>query len=336
MSIKVIKPGIQTTVQDLGRFGHQKEGVIVSGAMDRFSLRAANLLVGNPEHEATLEATLAGPTLYFEEEQVIAITGADMAPAVNGVPIKMWRPALIRGGSTLELNHAKVGCRSYISVAGGLKLPKVMGSHSTYLRAGLGGFKGRVLKADDLLPCLGFNPQTVPLAAPLQETAIGQWFSQANWSIDPQQHSLYEEEVIVRVLRGLEYELFSESSQSYFWNDKFQVSPNSDRMGYQLLGSPLVTSEPKELLSSAVTFGTVQVPPNGSPIILMADHQTTGGYPRIAQVISADLPKLAQVQPGKMIRFKETDLKEAHELYLQQELNMEQLRSALSLKLQAT
>ncbi|WP_439882517.1 biotin-dependent carboxyltransferase family protein [Pontibacter sp. MBLB2868] len=336
MSIKVIKPGLLTTVQDLGRCGHQKEGVIVSGAMDSFALRAANLLVGNPESEAALEATLIGPTLHFEQEQIIAITGADMAPSIHGERVKMWRPVLVRAGSTLQLGPATVGCRTYISVAGGLKIPCVMGSKSTYLKAGIGGYKGRALQANDHLTCVGFKREAYPMAAELQASAVGHWFTQANWSIDPQQHSLYQSDVTIRVLQGLEYELFSESSKDYFWNDKYQVSANSDRMGYALVGSPLKLTEAAELLSSAVTIGTVQVPPQGNPIILMADHQTTGGYPRIAQVISADIPKLAQVQAGKTIRFKEVDLKEAHELYLQQELNMRQLKSALSLKMNHT
>ena len=332
MGVKIIKPGLLTTIQDLGRHGHQKEGVIVSGAMDTFSLRAANMLVGNPENEACLEATLLGPTLYFEKEQVIAITGAEMSPSISGERLKMWRPVLVRAGSTLEFNQAIVGCRTYLSVAGGFDLPKVLGSRSTYLRACFGGFKGRALQSGDIIPCRGIKKGSSAMVTALQQSAIGHWFSQANWAIDPQQHSLHHECVTIRALQGLEYDMFSDNSKEFFWSDKYQVSANSDRMGYRLLGSPLSITEPKELLSSAVTFGTVQVPPQGGPIILMADHQTTGGYPRIAQVISADLPKLAQVQPGKSIRFEEISLKEAHELYLQQELSMEQLHSALRFK----
>lgn len=332
MGVKVIKPGLLTTIQDMGRYGHQKEGVIVSGAMDTYSLRAANMLVGNPECQACLEATLLGPTLYFEKEQLIAITGAEMSPTIGGERVKMWRPVLVSAGSTLEFSHATVGCRTYISFAGGFDLSQVLGSLSTYLRACIGGFKGRALQAGDVIPCYGLNSSTSTLVNELQQAATGTWFSQASWSIDPQQHSLHHTCVTVRAILGLEYDMFSENSKEYFWSDKYQVSSHSDRMGYRLLGSPLKVEEPKELLSSAVTFGTVQVPPQGEPIILMADHQTTGGYPRIAQVISADLPKLAQVQPGKSIRFEEISLKEAHELYLQQELSMEQLHSALRFK----
>ncbi len=336
MSIKVIKPGLLTSVQDLGRFGYQQEGVLVNGAMDTFAMRIANLLVGNKVNTATLEATLQGPTLYFEKDQLIAITGADMSPSINDMPVRLWRPLLIRAGSTLTLKNAKAGCRTYIALSGGIDVPEVMGSYSTYIRGGYGGYFGRALKADDLLNSrIPDSHLASELHKKLADDAFGNWFLQPNWTLEPQAYMVYEEQPTFRVMRGLEHDLFTTNSQEYFWQSKFFVTPQSDRMGYRLLGQPLMLFEPKDMLSSAVTFGTVQVPPEGSPIILMADHQTTGGYPRIAQVISADLPKLAQVQPGKTIQFKEVSLQEAQALYLKQESDIEQLKSALSLKLRS-
>ena len=336
MSIKVIKPGLLTTVQDLGRFGYQHEGVIVSGAMDTFALRIANLLVGNPENTATLEATLQGPSLFFEQDQLVAITGANMAPTINDVPVRLWRPLLIRAGSTLVMKNAQEGCRSYIAISGGLNLPKILGSYSTYLRAKFGGFKGRALLANDTLSTVNASSSIAQqLQKKLSDKAFGDWFIQPNWTLEPQPYMIYQEQDVIRAMRGMEHDLFHPDSHEYFWQGKFQVTAQSDRMGYRMLGSTLELSEPQEMLSSAVTFGTVQVPPQGSPIILMADHQTTGGYPRIAQIISTDLPKLAQVQPGKTIQFKEVSLQDAQALYLKQESDIEQLKSALSLKLRS-
>lgn len=337
MSIKVVKPGLLTTVQDLGRYGHQQEGVIVSGAMDTLALRIANLLVSNPENAPALEATLQGPALYFEQDQLVALTGADMAPSVNNEPVHMWRPLLVRAGSTLVMKNAREGCRSYIAFSGGIQVPYILGSASTYLRAGFGGYHGRPLQAGDSLTCKKHNTtNAAALAAKLSGKAIGNWFAQPNWTLEPQPYMVYEEQPVIRAMQGLEYDLFTEFSQEQFWGNLFQVTPQSDRMGYRLLGQVLQLSEQKDLLSGAVTFGTVQVPPQGMPIILMADHQTTGGYPRIAQVITADLPKLAQLQPGKNIMFAEVSLKEAQAFYLKQESDLEQLKSALSLKLNTT
>ena len=333
MSIKVIKPGLLTTVQDLGRYGHQQEGVIVSGSMDTLAMRVANLLVGNPENTAALEITLQGPVLYFEQDLLVALTGADMAASINNQHVRLWRPLLVRAGSTLKFRSAREGCRSYLAVSGGIDVPHVLGSASTYLRAGFGGYRGRALRADDVLPCREASEVAAALVAKLADKAVGEWFAQPNWTLEPQPYMVYEEQPIIRALPGLEHDLFNEASRERFWGGKFQVTQQSDRMGYRLLGQVLQLSEQKELLSSAVTFGTVQVPPQGSPIILMADHQTTGGYPRIAQVITADLPKLAQVQPGQNIQFKEVSLQQAHAHYLRQEAELEQLKSAVALRL---
>ena len=321
MGLEILKPGLLTTIQDTGRHGFQKDGIIVSGAMDTFALRVANLLVGNAQHEAALEITLTGPTIRFTQDQLIALSGADLSPTINGESIAMWRPIHVRQGSTLAFKAPKRGCRSYLAVAGGLDLPQVMGSYATYLRAGIGGFRGRALHAGDLIPCRNCDEQ-----------GTTQSFTSSTWTPDPQLYPNYQPSPVIRAIKGPEFELFSETSRSQIWTERFQVSVQSDRMGYCLQGVSLYLEEAAELISTAVTFGTVQVPPEGKPIVLMADHQTTGGYPRILQVISADLPILAQVVPGQTISFEEVTLEEAQQLYIRQEQHLAQLARAIQLK----
>ena len=331
MSLEILSPGLLSTVQDLGRRGYQKEGIIVSGAMDAFALRTANLLVGNLDKAAGIEITLMGPQIRFTADHLISITGADLSPTVDGKPLKMWRPVRVPKGSTLSFGKPVRGCRAYLAVAGSFELPPVLGSLSTYLRAGLGGMAGRALQAGDVIPC-----QHPPEASGLIFPELGKsadTFKAATWSPDPALYAPQDEDpAVIRVIKGPEYELFSAKSREYLWGEKFQVTPQSDRMGYRLQGVKLRLAEEKELLSSAVSFGTVQVPAEGHPIVLMADHQTTGGYPRIAQVISADFSSMAQLVPGKKIRFREVTLEEAHQLYFEQEQKIEQIKRAIELK----
>lgn len=332
MNLKIISSGLLTTIQDLGRHGYQKDGIIVSGAMDTFALRAANLLVGNEDTEAGIEVTLMGPKILFEERQLIAITGADLSPMIDGEPVKVWRPLCVEAGSLLEFGSPKSGCRAYIAVAGGFDLPKLMGSTSTYLQAGLGGLHGKALQVGDTLPCRDLPEKMQPFLHSLSSSQNKNQGAQTSWSVDSSLYFNYEEPQPIRVLKGPEYGLFSPQSQQDFWRMAYQVTAQSDRMGYRLLGTRLSLSEPTELLSSAVTFGTVQVPAEGSPIVLMADHQTTGGYPRIAQVISADFSKLAQLTPRNKLRFKEVTLEDAQALYIRQEKNLEKIKGALQFK----
>ncbi|GAA4437583.1 5-oxoprolinase subunit PxpC [Pontibacter saemangeumensis] len=332
MCLNIISPGLLTTVQDLGRHGYQKDGISVSGAMDTFALRAANLLVGNAEGEAGIEVTLKGPKIFFTKRQLIAVTGADLSPSLNGAPIKSWRPVSVEEGSILEFGAVLNGCRAYIAVAGGLDLPKVMGSNATYLRAGIGGFEGRALQLGDSIPCKGIPAKMEPFLRGLASAQEEHPGAQTNWSVDSSLYVTYQEPQQIRVVKGPEYLIFSEQSQQDFWRMAYQVTAQSDRMGYRLLGTRLALATQEDMVSSAVTFGTVQVPPEGSPIVLMADHQTTGGYPRIAQVISADFSKLAQLVPRHKIQFKEVTLEEAQSLYIRQEKNLEKLRGALYYK----
>jgi antagonist of KipI len=330
MGLEIQKPGMLTTVQDTGRYGHQKEGIVVGGAMDTFALRLANRLVGNGEDEAALEITLTGPTIRFTQDLLISLTGADLSPMLNNEAIPMWRPVLVRQGDILSFGAPRSCCRSYLAVSGGLVVPRVLGSYATYLQAGIGGYQGRPLQADDYIPCLGAT--TTGMGLMEQISSGNPDHTYASWTPDPQLYPPYEPNPTIRAIRGPEFELFSETSREQVWTERFQVSAQSDRMGYRLQGVSLYLQEPTELLSTAVAFGTVQVPPEGKPIVLMADHQTTGGYPRIVQVISADLPILAQVVPGHTIAFQEVSLEEAQQLYIVQERQLTQLAQAIHLK----
>ena len=332
MHIKILKPGLLTTVQDTGRFGHRQEGIILSGAMDGLALRIANLLVGNLEDEAALEITLIGPKILFEADCLVALTGADLSPCINNIPVKLWRPIFVSAGSVLAFGKPRVGCRSYLAFAGGLNIPKILDSYATYLRAGFGGLQGQALQTDD---CISINKPPLKiqsLLSALRKKSALNGFAEANWTLNASFYPTLLPNPIVRGIKGPEFEWFTPESQKAFWEEIFQVTPQSDRMGYGLQGPELLRHNQKELLSTAVSFGTVQVPNNGNPMLLMADHQTTGGYPRLAQIISADFSVLAQVKPGEAIRFKEISLPKAQKLFLHQERNMERLKNTLSLK----
>lgn len=316
MGLKVLKPGLLTTIQDAGRYGYRKDGIIVSGAMDAHALKAGNMLVGNTAEEAGIECTLMGPFLLFEAGQLVAITGADLSAEVDGIPVPMWRPIYIDKGAILSFGQARSGCRTYLTVHGGFDLPKVLGSYSTYLRAGFGGFEGRALKTGDLIPFKSAAP----------DLKVG-----FNWSLSPKMYQRPEDEVI-RVIKGPEFDEFHEKSIAAVLTEKFKISKEADRMGYRLEGAELKLKKKQEMLSSAVTFGTVQVTAEGNPIVLMADHQTTGGYPRILQVVSVDLGKLAQFQTGDFLSFEIITLAQAEALLISAEQEFKQLKQTLTFK----
>jgi len=330
MALTVLKPGLLTTIQDLGRIGYQKHGMMMSGAMDSVSLRIANLLVGNEENEGALEVTLAGPSLRFEEDTLIAITGGNLSPAINKKAIPLSRPISVRKGSVLTFGPPKYGCRSYLACAGGFLLPKVLRSMSTYLRANLGGYKGRALEQGDVIKLKTPSQLGKKLMHSLP-LPVGKDYKASRWEVnrgfkpDSSQHE-------VRLIKGPHFSDFTKSSQEALWNQAFNISSQSDRMGYRLTGDPLILEKPLELLSEPVTFGTVQVPPNGEPIILLADRQTIGGYPKIAQVAAVDLPTIAQTKPGESLLFKEISLEEAEKLFLVQEREINQLKASLYVK----
>lgn len=309
MTIEVLRAGQLTTVQDLGRHRWQHDGVPECGAMDAWAARLANLLVGNEEGAALLEVTLTGPALRFGHDTTIALGGADFGALLDGAPLAPWRSAQARAGSTLELAAARDGCRGYLAVAGGIDVPVVLGSRSTCLAAAFGGHEGRALRAGDILPvglALGESRRRA-LAA----------------SLRPEQRR------VVRTIRGNDFDALDTASRDALFGARFTVSARSDRMGYRLEGMKLALDEPVEQLSSAVAMGTVQLPPGGDPIVLMADHQTTGGYPVIAHVASVDLGSIAQLRPGDTLAFAEVTLDEAQRRYLERERMLGTLRHSL-------
>lgn len=311
MRIRVVLGGPSTTVQDLGRRGSQCDGVPESGAMDPVAARIANLLVGNDENAAVLESTLAGPALLFDQPSVVALGGGDFGATVDGEPLAPWRACAVRAGATLALGNARRGCRAYIAVAGGIDVPVVLGSRSTCLPARFGGHEGRVLRAGDVL-AVG-DPAGPPLRRALTASL----------------HPTYG--ATVRLIAGEHQPLLDPRSREALFGEGLRVSPRSDRMGYRLEGATLRLREPVELLSAAVAIGTLQLPPGGDPILLMADHQTTGGYPVLGHVASVDLGAVAQLRPGDAIRFSEVSLDDAQRLYLERERSLHALRRVLSL-----
>lgn len=334
MSITVLRPGLLTTVQDLGRYGYQRYGVIASGAMDTCSLRVANLLVGNAETEAGLEITLLGPVLRFENDMLAAITGGDLSPTIGGTPVPLGRPVYIKKGSVLTFGRSRSGCRAYLAVAGGYQIAAVMGSKSTYLRAGIGGYQGRALQAGDVL-AVNPPPAALQLSRQLSGRAAHGPVAYPPWYAGGERPGPEAEPVTVRVMPGSQFGEFTEESQAKFRDSVFTVTPQSDRMGYRLAGPALLLTAPLEMVSEAVALGTIQVPPDGMPIILLADRQTTGGYPKIGQVAQVDIARVAQIKPGGKIRFAEITVHEAARLYREREQAIAGLRAAIGLKIKA-
>lgn len=330
MSITVLKPGLLTNIQDLGRTGYQKHGIIVSGAMDSYSLRIANILVGNEENEAAIEITLLGPSLIIEEGTLISITGANLSPTIDGKAVPMYRPIYLRKKSILKFGGCKSGCRAYLAVAGGYKIPKVMESKSTYIRAGIGGFKGRALKKNDVIELNLRSGLSKKIEAYLSSKNLGSAFTYPSWFLERKN---CDSDDFIRVIHERQFNEFTWESQENFFNNKFGISTQSDRMGYRLGGNELKLKSQLEMISEPVSFGTIQVPPDGNPIILLADRQTTGGYPKIAKVADVDIHKVVQKKPGEFLKFKEISLEAAERLYIERERYIKNLKVAVSLKI---
>lgn len=302
----VLQPGLFTTIQDLGRTGYQEFGVPVAGAMDALALRVANRLVGNPEGAAGLEITLLGPTLRFETPTVIALTGADLGALLDGSPLPTWQSVAVAAGSTLSFSGPRAGARAYLAVAGGVAVPPLLGSRSTYVRAAMGGWEGRALRAGDVLPV----GQTYPLPP-------------AGRRFPPELIPALPREVTVRVILGPQDDHFPPEAVERFLQSKYRVSAASDRMGYRLEGPALSHARGPDIVSDSIPPGAVQVPGQGTPIVLLADRQTAGGYPKIAVVIAADLRLLAQLQPGDSISFRAVSQEEAVAALREQEQTVE-------------
>lgn len=303
------------------------------GGWQQIGRTPLNLLVGNERGMAALEMTLTGATLEFREDALVALCGAAMdARAEDGPPLPGWRPVLVRSGTVLRLGRALRGARACLAVAGGIAVPAVLGSRSTHVPSRLGGFAGRALQPGDRLQAGAPTAAALALEARLAAAAPGTPIAPAAWAIAPSARPPYAEQPVVRVTRGREAEAMTGESLHHFLTTPYSVTLQSDRMGYRLEGERLEETEPQEMISEAVTIGTVQVPPGGQPIVLMADAQTTGGYPRIAQVAAVDLPLLAQLKPGGAVRFREISLQEAQALYVQQQLLLKQLEKMVRIR----
>lgn len=322
--ITILDGGIQSLIQDLGRTHYQQYGVIVSGAMDCYALRTANLLVGNAEDEAGVEITFGKTSLLFHDERVIAITGGHLKPKLNGTSLTMNRPYKVKKNDILTFKTPAFGLRAYLAISGGIAIEKVLGSKSTYEKAGLGGWKGRILKRADEIPLGQIQP--------LQQRFMS-FEKTVNWSANTQAFYSWQEEIIpIHALVGLDYHLFEPDSLLQFEQLTYTISSQSNRMGYHLENASSINlDEQKEILSEAVSFGTVQVPPSGQPMILMADAQTVGGYPKVAQVIASDFSRLAQALPGQKIQFKFIDLETAQEKFFEYEKYIRNIKSGIQL-----
>ncbi len=310
-AMKIIKPGLATSVQDLGRKGYQQYGVVVAGAMDDFALQAANLLVGNKRGEAALEIALMGPEIMMLENTVVAICGADLSPKLDGEAMSCWKSYFVEKGQRLSFGKPNNGGYAYLAVAGGLKTPEVMGSRSTYVKTEMGGYKGRFLKKGDYLET-GFP------SSKLKQLS--------GRSIKITKAMDYQSRRHIRVVLGPDRQGFTEESIQQFLTSPYKVTPQSDRMGYRLDGPPL--DGEADIISDAVLPGTIQVPANGKPIVLLADRQTTGGYARIASVISVDLPYVAQQRAGNELRFAAVSVREAQQQYVKREFLLQRLNMA--------
>lgn len=322
--VRVIRAGLLTTVQDLGRPGFRQFGVPSGGAMDRFSHELANRLVGNAQSAATLEMTMSGDELEFTGRTLIAITGGDFSPVttaareLESLAVPQNTPVHVPAGTRIRFQTARRGCRCYLAVAGGFDVPEVMGSRATLMRSQLGGLLGRALKSGDELPLGRFEDMAKVMNDANEKAAI----SFPTWFVRPLALPLGDV-VAVRVVRGEHFALMSTDSQTRFWHETFAITSQSDRMGYRLAATALTLDDTSDMISEGTAVGTIQLPPDGRPIVLMADSAPTGGYRRIAHVISADLPATAQARPGQLLRFIETTMEEARTLFQRQRADLD-------------
>lgn len=317
MSILVKKEGILTTVQDLGRTGFRRLGINPGGVMDRTATRLINVLLGNDETAAVLEIHFPAGELFFDRETVFALGGADFRGTLNGLPIANWKVHTASANASLKFSEKLSGERCYLAVAGGFQVDEWLGSKSTNLAAAFGGFEGRRLRKGDRIDTLNVLDRS-----PIDDHSF----------ISPSLIPHYSRFPTARVIAGPEFDLLTPNSREIFRNENFIVSVNSGRMGYRLEGEPLKQIDPVEMVSAAVSFGTIQLLPDGQLIVLMADHQTTGGYPRIAQVIDRDLSLLAQLGPNDKVAFHEVDINEAEKLSVKFESDLRWLKTAVQLR----
>jgi len=308
-TIEVRSPGLLTTVQDLGREGFGSMGVSSSGAADPTALRVGNRLLSNAENAAALEMTLLGGTFVFPEGAVIALTGSDFAASLDGAPIPLWTSIEVRAGQTLRAGATRSAARCYLCVSGGIATKPFLGSRSTHLLSGLGGYDGRALRKGDILPIgLQVGLKTGPGSGPSQKRTVS---AHALHHLRPRK--------VLRVTPGPQSEWFPDAARAIFYGSAYQVTEESNRMGLRLEGPPLPVDQLGEMITEGVPLGAIQITAAGLPIILFVEQQTTGGYPKIANVISADISSLGQLRPRDEIRFERVDWDTARTLLLEQE-----------------
>jgi antagonist of KipI len=324
MSLIINKAGLLDSIQDTGRYGFQYLGINPTGAMDKLAAQVANLLVGNDPNEAVIEMHFPAPVYIFEQTALIALSGADFSPCINGEPVPMNHPIIVTKSCVLHFRLPVNGVRAYMAIRGGLDIQKWLNSTSTNLKAKIGGFHGRPLqKNDELQINMEFD-----FSALLKEKEflVMPWQADMNWD-DP----TYPDEVFV--LPGNEWNWLSEKTQQHFLSHEFSITPNSDRMGYRLGSGYLETITKEDVISSAVIFGTIQLLPGKQLIILMADHQTAGGYPKIAHIIKAHHSKVAQMKAGESINFRLVDQQLAELLLYEQHQHLVQIQNASKFRL---
>jgi biotin-dependent carboxylase-like uncharacterized protein len=292
---RVLKPGLFTTVQDLGRHGYLKYGIPISGAMDMFSLVAANVLVKNDPNDACLEITLIGPELQALTRTQIAITGGVISPKINGQNAPMWQTLEVQKGDAVSFEKVESGCRTYFSIRGGINTPLVLGSRATYVRGGFEGINGRQLKTEDIIE--GFNKPPLKARYSMPEDLAPQFTSQYK----------------VHVILGPQADMFTETGINTFLSNPYKVTLEADRMGYRLEGPKIEHKTKADIISDALLPGAIQVPKDGKPIIIMRDAQTTGGYPKIAATIIPDVSLLGQAKPNDIIEFHKITMSQARE-----------------------
>ena len=313
MGIQIINGGFLTTIQDMGRYGYQETGMSVSGVMDTRAASLANILVGNDTNEAVIEITMMGPTMKFTEDEIIAVTGGDLGAKIDGKPVERYRAVLVKAGQTLSFMGMYGGSRAYIAFAGGLDIPVVMGSRSTNLKSKVGGYEGRKLGTGDEI---AFRAPASWLPHMAERVYGLPSYGAKEWTL--------------RVVMGPQDDCFTDKGINTFLNSTYTISNEYDRMGCRMEGDVIEHKNGGDIITDGISFGAVQVPSHGNPIVMMADHQTTGGYTKIANVISVDLPRLAQCRPGYQIRFEKVDIEEAQRLYCEEKKRLHELPDALN------
>ena len=313
MSITILNPGMLTSVQDLGRIGYQQYGVSVSGVMDPRSASIANILVDNDEGEAVLECTMMGPHLRFDAPNIIAITGGDLGATLDGQSIDTYRAVPVNAGQTLRFTMLRTGCRAFVAFAGGLDIPLVMGSRSTDMKAKIGGYQGRKLQKDDVI---AFRAPKTDLKNLGVRHISPEFVPRAEYKL--------------RVVFGPQDDAFTELGAMTFLSSVYTLTPEFDRMGCRLDGELIEHIKDGNIISDGIAFGAIQVPSAGKPIIMLADRQTTGGYTKIANVISADFRILAQLKAGDRVRFEKVSITTAQEALLAQRAALRCLRGAMN------